>query len=86
MSDHSSAEIFGTMFAKLARNPTDEHKALAAELFKFSQNFDFSEEQMGVDRELKILGLARKGTDPRFQQDGKVWIYGPENPAKRKAK
>lgn len=77
MADRTSAELFGMMFEKLASNPTDEHKVWALELFERTKNYDFNEYQMDADSALETLGLARKGVDPEYPDEGEVWIYGP---------
>jgi len=62
-SDRSSAYIYAEFFAMLAKDPTDQHKAWARELWKSTREYDFSPDQMGADRALKTLGLAVDGVD-----------------------
>lgn len=79
MADRTSAKVFGKVFTLLAKNPTEEHKAIAAELWPEIQEYDFSEYQMYCDDALKALGLARDGVDPKYPDDGIVIMYGPIN-------
>lgn len=46
MADRSAAEIFGNTFDILAKNPTDEIKEIAKEIYKLSYNYDFTQCQM----------------------------------------
>lgn len=77
MSDRTSAGVFGKMFNLLAKNPTDEHKEIAKELWPEIQEYDFSEYQMYCDDALIALGLAKTGINPKYPEDGEVIIYGP---------
>jgi len=77
MADRTSAGIFGLVFKLLAKNPTEEHKAIALKLWKESQYCDFSDDQMDADAALKKLGLARKRVSKEYPEDGPVWHYGP---------
>jgi len=74
MSDRESPAIFGAMFEMLARNPTDEHKAMAHELWPLTLDYDFC----SGDDALVVLGLAGPGQDPDYPGDGTVMLYGPE--------
>lgn len=70
MADRTSAGLFSTVFTLLAKNPTDEHKAIAKEIWPLIDEYDFSEYQMECDEALISLDLARY-----------VWDdiqYGPE--------
>ncbi len=64
MSDSSSPVIFGKIFSLLAANPTEEHKAIAAELYELSADYDFCDCEMEEDRACVMLGLARKTPNP----------------------
>jgi hypothetical protein len=75
MADRTSAALFGKIFSLLAKNPTDEHKAIAKEIFSFTSEYDFNYYQMDADNELIILGLAKMGIDPDYPEDGEVVIY-----------
>lgn len=79
MADRTSAELFSTMFEMLAENPTDEHKAMALKLWEKQYNFDFSPYQMGCEEALVTLGLAERGLEPGYEEDGEVWLYGPKD-------
>lgn len=63
MSDHTSAGIFAKLFTLLAKNPTDEHKEIARKMWPERNEYDFSDYQMGCDKALIALGLAKKGPD-----------------------
>ncbi len=76
MADRTSARLFGKIFELLAKNPTDEHKAIAKEIFAETGDYDFSDYQMDADEPLIALGLAKKGIDPEYPEDGEVVIYG----------
>ena len=78
MADRTSAGLFGKIFELLAKNPTDEHKAIAKEIFAETGDFDFNYYQMYADEALMKLGLARKGVDPRYPEDGETILYGNE--------
>lgn len=78
MADRTSAGLFGYFFKMLARNPTDEHKAMARELWPQTRGYDFANYQMDADEALITLGLAFRGIDPDYPEDGEVVIYGPE--------
>jgi hypothetical protein len=63
MSDRTSAEIFAIIFTELAKNPTDEHKAIAKKIWRKRTQYDFSDYQIGCDDALVKLGLAVKVDD-----------------------
>ena len=75
MADRTSAGLFGTIFELLAKNPTEEHKAMAKEIFSKTGYYDFSNYQMDADDSLIALGLAVKGIDPKYPDDGETIIY-----------
>ncbi len=79
MADRSSAAIFGDVFTLLAKelDPGPKRDKLARHFWKESRNYDFNEYQMGCDEALFTLGLARKGVDPDYPEDGETTIYGP---------
>jgi hypothetical protein len=79
MADRTSARLFGKIFELLAKNPTDEHKAIAKEIFAETANYDFSNYQMDVDNSLIALGIAKIGIDPEDPEDGEIVIYGYNN-------
>lgn len=72
MADRTTACVFSTIFTELAVNPTDEHKAIAAKMWPFTRQYDFSPYQMCCDDALITLGLAR-WTDT---EDGPRIVYG----------
>lgn len=63
MSDRTSAEIFAIIFEELAKNPTEEHKAIARKIWPKRTQYDFSDYQMYCDEALVKLGLAAKVDD-----------------------
>lgn len=64
MADRTSARVFGSIFSLLAKNPTEEHKAIAKGIWPLTGEYDFSHYQMNVDASLIELGLAKCGPDP----------------------
>ncbi|HPO92897.1 MAG TPA: hypothetical protein PL072_05440 [Phycisphaerales bacterium] len=76
MADRTSAGLFGMFFNVLAKNPTEEHRQMALEVYRETRNYDFNDYQMYCDDALVTLGLARKKIDP---EDGEErMFYGPE--------
>jgi len=67
MADRTSAKLFGTIFKLLAKNPTDEHKEIAKEIFAETCNYDFSYSQMEANEALIALDLSRRCVDPIIQ-------------------
>ena len=63
MADRTSAELFSDIFQLLANDEPVDRKAMARELYKTAQAFDFSWYQMYCDEALIKLGLAREGDD-----------------------
>ena len=78
MADRSAASIFQIVFEHLADDPTPKAKALALVLWHEMQGYDFSYDQLNCGEALGKLGLARRGIDPDYPEDGKTWLYGPE--------
>lgn len=79
MSDRSSAGIFAMVFKLLAKNPTSENKAEARKFFKKSMEHDFSPYQMYADKACLALGIARKGVDPDYPDDGVRVLWPGDN-------
>ena len=46
MSDRTNAGLFKKIFELLAKNPTEEQKTIAAEIFPMRDDYDFSDNQM----------------------------------------
>lgn len=82
MADRTSAGLFGKIFELLAKNPTDEHKTIALEIWPMTQEYDFNKYQMDCDDALVALGLAYEGPDPNYPEDGNTIIYGPKQGSK----
>lgn len=80
MSDRSGAYMFGRVFKLIAEHvpPGAERDTLAAEFWREQRDYDFSPNQMDADEALATLGLARRGVNPDWPDDGEVWLYGPE--------
>lgn len=78
MADRTSAGIFGEIFAYLASQPQSEQRdAFALRCWSFTSDYDFSSYQMGADDALITLGLARRGIDPDYPDEGETLLYGP---------
>jgi hypothetical protein len=75
MADRTSAGLFGKIFELLAKNPTDEHKTIAKEIFAYTRDYDFNNYQMYADDALLTLGLAVKGVHPKYVDEGETIIY-----------
>ena len=67
MADRTSAGLFRKFFELLAKNPTEEHKEIAEEIWTMRKEYDFNEYQMEADEYLIKLGLAKMGIDPGCQ-------------------
>lgn len=81
MADRSSAALFAAIFEHLAANPDDRAKEFARKLWDLSRGYDFNDYQMGADQALTKLGLARRGVDPGYPNDGEAIVYGPAETA-----
>jgi len=77
MADRDSATIFSEIFTRLGSDPTEQHVKWAHELWKLTQQYDFSAYQLECDEALQKLGLAWRGLDPDYPEDGVTWLYGP---------
>ena len=75
MADRTSAELFGRIFGLLAKNPTEEHKEIAREIFGFSNEYDFSHYQMYAEEACQKLGLCQRGIDPDYPEEGECWLW-----------
>lgn len=74
MSDHTSAAYFRDRFTRLARSTWLDHELVRltwADTFQY----DFAPEQMGCDRALVTLGLAKRTEQGVVYRDvtGKGW-------------
>jgi hypothetical protein len=78
VADRTSAALFGAFFARLSKNPDERNRELATWLLEQSRSYDFSECQMDADDDLIALGLARRGIDPDYPDEGETVLYGPE--------
>lgn len=72
MADRTSAGVFGKIFELLAKNPTEENKAMALEIWPLQWEYDFNEYQMYADDALIKLGLAKKGIDSRYPEEESI--------------
>lgn len=79
MADRTSAVIFGDIFNMLAEEPTEKNKEMANKIFDKTYDYDFSNYQMYADESLEKLGLAKKGIDPDYPEDGEIIIYKGDN-------
>ncbi len=80
VSDRSSAYLFARIFGLIDQHVHDAKKRrkLALEFWKESREHDFSPYQLGCDKVLMKLGLARRGVDPDYPEEGETTLYGPE--------
>lgn len=77
MADRTSAAVFGQIYAMLAEDPSDDHRALALRIWDLGGEFDFSPYQMYVDGALAKLGLYRRVPDSECPEEA-IDEYGPE--------
>jgi len=73
MADRTSAALFGKIFDLLAKNPSDENKAIAKEIWPMSCDYDFAPYQMNADESLIKLGLAKMGKLDGEDEDGVIY-------------
>jgi hypothetical protein len=74
MADRTSAALFGKVFDYLAEEP-EQNEKFAAWLWKQTGNYDFSYYQMGCDKALVKLGLAKRVEDDLFlYKEGDEWV------------
>lgn len=79
MADRTSAELFAQIFEYLAKQPTTEERDKFAEkMWGLTGNYDFNAYQIGEDEALMKLGLARRGVDPDYPDDGETVLYKGE--------
>ena len=83
MADRTSAALFGAFFERLAETPDERSRELATWLWGQSRGYDFNDYQMDADEALVALGLARRGVDPEYPDDGETMLYGPETKEER---
>lgn len=83
MADRSSAALFGEIFGLLAEHlePGKVRDQVAKRFWEMSRNYDFNEYQMYCDDDLIKLGLAHRGIDARYPEDGECVIYEPPPPS-----
>jgi len=78
MADRSSAWLFNRIFTIIANDVVEARREpLAKAMWHESRSYDFRDSQMDCDDELIKLGLAHKGTDPDYPDDGMQTIYEP---------
>lgn len=77
MADRSAAELFSEIFKMLASDKPIDRQKVARRFWELSGEYDFSHYQLYCDKALIKLGLARKGVDPQYPDDGKTILYGP---------
>lgn len=79
MADRTAAELFGTLFELIDEHVLEPRRTeLALKFWRQQRQYDFSPYQMEIDGTLLRLGLARRGVDPDYPNDGEVMLYGPE--------
>lgn len=85
MADRNSAEIFGFIFYEIANN-AGVSPDLVMKIWAKSWQYDFTHDQMGVDRELTALGLAKRGLRPDYPEDGETLPYAEPDGSFNEAK
>lgn len=79
MADRTSASVFSLIFEELAKDGEIDRKRLAKKLMKAAREFDFSTCQMECDKALLKLGVAKRGVDPEYPEDGERVLYWLED-------
>jgi hypothetical protein len=73
MADRTSAYVFALIFRELALLP--EGRDIAKRIWGHTMKYDFSQYQMECDEALISLGLARRGVDPDYPDEGETVFY-----------
>lgn len=79
MADRTSAGLFAKLFELLAKNPTEEHKEIAREMYNLTSEYDFSDYQMCADDACLTLGIARRGVNPEYPEHGVMTLWPGED-------
>ena len=74
MADRSAARMMGRVFITISKNPTKQNIELAHGIYDNMGQVDFDQNQMQADEALQILGLAKKGVHPDWDDD-EYWYY-----------
>jgi hypothetical protein len=77
MADRTSAGLFARIFILLAKEPTTEHKKIAKEIYSFTKDYDFDNDQMEANAACLKLEIAFS--------DGEVTLW-PEDSGYEEAK
>jgi hypothetical protein len=76
MADRSSQWIFAEVFTMIAKYVPKKKQPEAAEaMWKLSMEFDFSPGDMEVDDILIGWGLAKKGVDKDYPDEGEITLF-----------
>lgn len=75
MSDYNSRYIFEEIWELLSKNPTAEHKKIAQKLYAFSQEYDFSDEDLSCENACVKLGIAHECVSPEYPEDGIITLW-----------
>jgi hypothetical protein len=75
MADRTSAGIFGDLFNRLATKRGAWVKGEAQWLWKQSEGYDFTPDQMDADEALVKFGLAKREPNPKYPEEGPVTLY-----------
>jgi len=75
MSDRSAGDLFRTMFRLIGSDPTPQHIKWAKKLWKKSGEFDTHPGDWGCDKDLITCGLAKRGANKDYPEDGTVILY-----------
>ena len=79
MADRTSCEIFTKLMELLGNRDQWDSKELALEIWNFSRDYDFAPVDLDCDEELLKLGLAKRGIDPEYPEDGEQTLYRSYN-------
>lgn len=80
MADRTSAEIYRSIFRRLAEDPeAPKHRAWALAFWRESHAHDFSPDQMGCDDALVALGLAQRVLVTRANWTADETFYADRN-------
>lgn len=79
MADRTSASIFAIVFKCLAEDNSEKAREFARKLWGEKNSYDFNSYQMYCDEALITLGLAKKGINPEYPEDGEVTLYWQED-------
>lgn len=79
MADRTAAGLFHDVFNLVAEHvpESESRNEMAQRFWGLTRDYDFSPYQMYCDDALLTLGLARRGVDPEWPENGEQILYGP---------